>query len=202
MLVQSCPSEQLQQLCDTVRQGLVLVNGHSFLISQAWHTEVSAMLARAEQLKVVLAHGPAHHLALLASVLQHLYQQEVQEYDQPECATTSSSPSRRPQSSVSALKHGAGQLQGAWAQQQQAAQQQVVAGGLAAVMQQQQATASLQTEFHSTCLNTSRLGLDDDDSNDEFFMPVSAFFVLRPQLAFTRCSLTWRMFSPTQPQPP
>lgn len=34
MLVQSCPAAELQQLCDTVKQGLVLVNGHSFLIGQ------------------------------------------------------------------------------------------------------------------------------------------------------------------------
>lgn len=33
-LTQSCPPAALQQLCDTVKQGLVLVNGHSFLIGQ------------------------------------------------------------------------------------------------------------------------------------------------------------------------
>lgn len=187
MLVQSCPVEQLQQLCDTVRQGLVLVNGHSFLVSQEWQTEVSAMLARAEQLKVVLAHRQAHHLALLASVLQHLHQQEVQAYDQPERATTCSSPNRRPHSGVSAVKHGAGHLLGGGAAQQQVAQQRVVAGGLAAVIQQQQA-AVLQTDFHSVYLNTSA-GLDDDNIDDEFFMPVSAVLVWRPQLSLSRCSL-------------
>jgi hypothetical protein len=34
MLVQSSPASELQRLCDTVKQGLVLVNGHSFLIGQ------------------------------------------------------------------------------------------------------------------------------------------------------------------------
>lgn len=198
MLVQSCPVEQLQQLCATVRQGLVLVNGHSFLISQEWHTEVSAMLARAEQLKAILAHRQAHRLALLASVLQHLHQLEVQAYDQPVRATTSSSPNRRPHSGVSAVKHGAGQSLGGGAGQQQVAQQQVVAGGLAAIMQQQQAaqqaTAVLQTDFHSICLNIST-GLDDDNSDDEFFMPVSAVLVWRPQLSFSRCSLSWMVLS-------
>lgn len=175
MLVQTCPAEQLQQLFDTVRQGLVLVNGHSFLISQEWQAEVSAMLARAEQLKVVLAHKQAHHLALLASVLQHLHQQEVQAYDQPVGATSTSSPNRRPHSGMSAVQHGVGQSLGGGAQQQAAQQQVVTAGGLAAVMQQQQqqqAAAILQNDFQSMCLNTTAC-LDDDNSDDEFFMPVA-----------------------------
>jgi hypothetical protein len=195
MLAQSCPSEQLQQLYDTVRQGLVLVNGHSFLISQEWQAEVSAMLARAEQLKVVLAHKQAHHLALLASVLQHLHQQEVQAYDQPARATSSSSsPNWRPHSGMSAVQHGVGQSLGG-AAQQQATQQQVVAAGLAAVMQQQQqAAAVLQTDFNSMCLNTSA-GLDDDNSDDEFFMPVSVAPCVFDQLSTACCALNMRVLS-------
>jgi hypothetical protein len=33
-LIGSCSAEVLQQLCDAVRQGLVLVQGHSFLLGQ------------------------------------------------------------------------------------------------------------------------------------------------------------------------
>jgi hypothetical protein len=50
------------------------------------------MLARAEHLKVLLAHRQAHHLSLLASILQVLHKQEVQQYDHPS-SSRSCSPS-------------------------------------------------------------------------------------------------------------
>lgn len=61
---------------------------------QEWHAEVPAMLARAEQLKVLLAHRRAHHVSLLASVLQLLHRQEVAQYDRPRSG--SSSPRKGP----------------------------------------------------------------------------------------------------------
>jgi hypothetical protein len=42
------------------------------------------MLGRAEQLKVLLAHRQAHHISLLAALLQLMHRQEVQEYDCPQ----------------------------------------------------------------------------------------------------------------------
>lgn len=133
------------------------------------------MLLRAEQLKVLLAHWQAHHLSLLASVLLHIHQQEVQEYDTPR--PNSSSPSRRPGAASSSQ---GGRMQAAEPQQHQ--QQQVTAAGMLSmaglqlVQQEQQhglgqaaAAAALQTEFHSVCLE-DEAGLSDD----EFFLPVGA----------------------------
>ena len=40
------------------------------------------MLRRAEQLKVLLCHSRAHHLSLLAALLQLLHRQEVEQYDE------------------------------------------------------------------------------------------------------------------------
>lgn len=128
---------------------------------------MSAMLARAEHLKVLLAHRQAHHLSLLASVLQYVHQQEVQEYDLP-LSSSCSSPSKRPQTpAVSLVQHDPGQsISGP---QQVQPQQEVVAGGLVSVLQQQQvpAQAALQTEFHSAGGSN---GLDAND--DDFFLPV------------------------------
>lgn len=42
------------------------------------------MLARAEQLKVLLAHRQAHHISLLAALLQLMHQREVQQFDAPQ----------------------------------------------------------------------------------------------------------------------
>lgn len=41
------------------------------------------MLGRAEQLKILLSHRQAHHISLLAAVLQLLHHAEVQEFDHP-----------------------------------------------------------------------------------------------------------------------
>ncbi|KAF8063677.1 BXL3 [Scenedesmus sp. PABB004] len=82
-LTGSCPPELLAELRELVRQGLVLVNGHSFLLGREWAAEVVALLGRAEQLKVVLAHAQAHHLSLLADLLQLLHRQEVAEFEAP-----------------------------------------------------------------------------------------------------------------------
>lgn len=134
---------------------------------------MSAMLARAEQLKVLLAHRQAHRLALLASTLQHLHAQEVQQFDRPR----SSSPSKRPQTpSVSVIDHEAGQLCGsAVAVQQQPLQQLVGAGSLVAgcqlqgkqqVMPAQPALQALQDSTYPT-----EEGSGDPD-DDDFFLPV------------------------------
>jgi hypothetical protein len=141
---------------------------------QEWQAEVAAMLARAEQLKVLLAHRQAHHLSLLAAVLQHMHQQEVQQYDMPH--SRSSSPSKRPHTpAVSLVQHEAGSV--LVRSQQVHQQQEVVAGGLAAVVRQQlqqqqaqlvSAQAALQTEFHSVCWDEASPDLEED----EFFLPV------------------------------
>lgn len=133
------------------------------------------MLLRAEQLKVLLAHWQAHHLSLLASVLLHLHQQEVQEYDMPR--PSSSSPSRRP-AGLSASQGG--HLPAAERQQQQQQQPGAAAGRLSMAglqllqpeqqgVAQAQAAAALQTEFHSVCLED-----EAELSDDEFFLPVGA----------------------------
>jgi hypothetical protein len=131
------------------------------------------MLARAEQLKVLLAHRQAHHLALLASTLQHLHLQEVQQFDRPR----SSSPSKRPQTpSVSVIQNEAGQLCGnAGVVQQQPLQQLVGVGSLEAGCQLQgkqqvmPAQQALQAQQDSTYLTGEGSGDPDDD---EFFLPV------------------------------
>lgn len=133
------------------------------------------MLARAEQLKVLLAHRQAHHLALLASTLQHLHLQEVQQFDRPR----SSSPSKRPQTpSVSVIQNEAGQLCGG-ALQQQPLQQLVGAGSLVAGFglqgkpQDMPALPALQAQHDGTYLEEEGSG-DPDDEDDEFFLPVRA----------------------------
>lgn len=147
------------------------------LLLQEWQAEVAAMLARAEQLKVLLAHRQAHHLSLLAAVLQHLHQQEVQQYDMPH--SRSSSPSKRPRTpAVSLLQHDAGAV--LTEPQQLHQQQEVVAGGLAAAVRQQQqqqgqlvsAQAALHTDYHSVCWDEAAPDLEEDD---EFFMPVGLY---------------------------
>jgi hypothetical protein len=63
-LVQSCPAAELQQLCDTVKQGLVLVNGHSFLLGQVGGQQQSVVA------------GPSHdscHQCSQRHALHHLH---------------------------------------------------------------------------------------------------------------------------------
>jgi hypothetical protein len=142
---------------------------------QDWQAEVTAMLVRAEQLKVLLAHWQAHHLSLLASVLQHLHQQEVREYDMPR--PRSSSPNKRPYA-VSSSQGGNFAVAGA--QRQSAAGTCQLVTGLQ-LLQQEQTQAALQTEFHSVCLEDEVC-----DSDDEFFLPVGAAAVLCQRIG--RCT--------------
>lgn len=144
------------------------------LFPQEWQAEAAAMLARAEQLKVILAHRQAHHLSLLAAVLQHLHQQEVQQYDMPH--SRSINPSKWPHiPAVSLVQIEGGQVLTGPEQVHQ--QQEVVVGGLAAAVRQQlqqyeaplvSAQAALHTEFHSVCWDEALLDLEED----EFFLPV------------------------------
>lgn len=152
--------------------------GARVLAMQDWQAEVTAMLMRAEQLKVLLAHWQAHHLSLLASVLQHLHQQEVRNYDMPR--PRSSSPNKRPHAASSSQ---GGNIPATGAQRQSAAGTCQLATGLQLLQheQQQQTQAALQTEFHRVCLEDEACDSDDD----EFFLPVGA--------AAVKCQLKGRV---------
>lgn len=141
------------------------------VLLQEWQTEVAAMLGRAEQLKVLLAHWQAHHLSLLASVLQLLHRQEVQQYDQPH-SSRSSSPLKHPLPSatgIAAAAMSAAQIRDAkqgWLGQDGQPQQEHQSGfaGLIAAGPQQQLLAA-----------HPGFGAAEDEAHqdDEFFMPVS-----------------------------
>jgi len=140
------------------------------VLMQEWQAEVAAMLGRAEQLKVLLAHWQAHHLSLLASVLQLLHRQEVQQYDQPN--SRSSSPLKHPLPSTTGTAAAATSA----AQKQDAKQGRLGQDGHP-LQQEQQDECGLTAAGPQQQLLAAYPGFggaeDEALHDDEFFMPVS-----------------------------
>jgi hypothetical protein len=135
------------------------------------------MLGRAEQLKVLLAHRQAHHISLLAALLQLMHRQEVQEYDSPQQTRSSSDTAaaaagEQPYctlllsggTSLSNTKDVALALAGSCKQQWQEQGQ-----GIAALELGQQAVSSLQGVVAAALEAIEEAG---DQEDDEFYMPV------------------------------
>ncbi|WIA43034.1 hypothetical protein OEZ86_009567 [Tetradesmus obliquus] len=169
-LTGSCSAEVLQQLCDVVRQGLVLVQGHSFLLGQEWQSEAAAMLGRAEQLKVLLAHRQAHHISLLAALLQLMHRQEVQEYDSPQQARSVHTGSSEGQPCCMLLLSGGSSIA--------SAQQLAPAGSCKQQLQGKAAAAQSGVEQAPCAHGVAAAGLEAiaeaaDQEDDEFYMPIA-----------------------------
>lgn len=161
------------------------------------------MLARAEQLKVLLAHLQAHHLSLLAAVLQLLHQQEVQEFDQPH-TNSINSPSLRSSTPAGLLLY---QQQHHYQQQQQQhgsapglIDQQHSDAGSAALGQQQlskqvPAQVLVMAGFDPPVASVSggvrpeAAAEQQEQEEDEFFMPVGVESALGVEASTAACCM-------------
>lgn len=133
---------------------------------QDWQAEVSAMMARAEQLKILLAHRQAHHISLLAAVLQHLHRAEVQEFDRPpqqQLLQTAGYTAKRLNSLSSQLNSG---LSSTAATGSHGVLKAVRTGSVGQQQQQQQASIVVAAGFEAAADVLKHI-------EDEFYMPVS-----------------------------
>uniref|UniRef100_A0A383V522 Uncharacterized protein n=1 Tax=Tetradesmus obliquus TaxID=3088 RepID=A0A383V522_TETOB len=195
-LTGSCSAEVLQQLCDVVRQGLVLVQGHSFLLGQEWQSEAAAMLGRAEQLKVLLAHRQAHHISLLAALLQLMHRQEVQEYDLPQQLRSVHTGSSEGQPCCMLLLSGGSSTS--------CAQQLASAGSCKQQSQGQAAAARSGVEQAPGAHGVAAAGLEAiaeaaDQEDDEFYMPIAPVAHSSPSAASSPTHSTAAAGSPILP---
>jgi hypothetical protein len=140
------------------------------VLLQEWQVEAAAMLGRAEQLKVLLAHRQEHHTSLLAALLQLMHRQEVQEYDSPQqtqhSLTTGSSDG---QQCCTLLLSCSSSTPGA---------KQPTPAGLNKQQGQGQAAPQLGLEQARSAHVVVAAGLEAiaeavDQEDDEFYMPVS-----------------------------
>jgi hypothetical protein len=140
---------------------------------QEWQAEAAAMLGRAEQLKVLLAHRQAHHISLLAALLQLMHRQEVQEFDSPQQSRSSGAAAAGEQPYCTLLLAGGTSVCGAQQRSPGSCMQQGQdqGRGIAALQLGQEAAPPAQAAA-AAGLEAIEEACDQED--DEFYMPVSS----------------------------
>jgi hypothetical protein len=162
-----------QQRCQCYWQGHTSCQTLLWLLRcclQEWQLEAAAMLGRAEQLKVLLAHRQAHHLSLLAALLQLMHRQEVQEFDSPQPSRALDTGASDGQQCCALLLSSGSSTSGA---------KQLVTAGSCKQQGQGQPTLPLEAEQVAAAhvgvaagLEVIAEGGDQDQEDDEFYMPV------------------------------
>eukprot|EP00877_Chromochloris_zofingiensis_P008080 jgi/Chrzof1/3525/Cz12g28190.t1 len=64
-----------------IKDALLQINGHTFLVGQDWSAEVNTLHTHADELKVMLCHRQGHYLSLLANGLSTLHACEVEQFE-------------------------------------------------------------------------------------------------------------------------
>jgi hypothetical protein len=170
--------EHMSSICDAAHHTNNTYRNCCCCPLQEWQAEAAAMLGRAEQLKVLLAHRQAHHISLLAALLQLMHRQEVQEFDSPQQTRSSDTAAAaageqayctlllRGGASVCGAKEVAPLAAGSCKQRRQEQGQ-----GIEALELGQPAVSPAQVVVAAALEAIEEAG---DQEDDEFYMPVSS----------------------------